>query len=197
MNEQLTNKQKTVYSYISSFIDDNGYPPTVREMCSGLGFSSTATIQGYLEILEEKGYINRSGNKNRSLSLANVLAMEMAPDVGVITAGEPITAIENIESHFPIQKGFFEGDEHFILSVRGESMIDAGINDGDKIVVSTALGWRNGDIVVALIDDEATVKRIYKEKGHVRLQPENKTMEPIIVDNVVVQGKVVGLFRRF
>ncbi len=197
MAETLTKKQKNVYNFIVEFIDTMGYPPSIREICEGLGFSSTATVHTYINTLEKKGYISKGGSKNRSLSIINRSQAEIVPSVGIITAGQPITAIENIDEHFPVKKGYFEGEEHYILTVRGESMIDAGINDGDKIIVSTDSYWKNGDIIVALIGDEATVKRIYKEKGYIRLQPENKTMEPIIVDNVIVQGKVVGLFRRF
>lgn len=196
MSQSLTEKQEKVYLFIVDFIDNKGYPPSVREICIGMGFSSTATVHSYLNILEKKGYIDKGGSKNRSISIVNRQPVELVPDVGIITAGQPITAIENIDGHFPVQKGYFDGDGHFILSVRGESMIDAGIFDGDKIIVSSSMPWKNGDIIVALIEDEATVKRIYKENGHIRLQPENKAMEPIIVDNVVVQGKVVGLFRR-
>ena len=197
MKQALTDKQKRVYDFLLRYIDENGYPPTVRDVCAALHYGSTATVQNYLDSLERKGYIERGGQKNRSITItAKREFSEFVPDIGVVTAGQPITAIENIDGYFPLQKGYFEGDTHFILSVRGESMIDAGIYDGDKIIVNEASACRNGDIIVALVEDEATVKRYYRENGHVRLQPENTSMEPIIVPDIQVLGKVVGLFRK-
>lgn len=197
MKATLTDKQKRVYDFIVNYIEEYGYPPTVRDICAALHYGSTATVQNYLDNLEKKGYIERGGQKNRSITItAKKEASTLVPDIGVVTAGVPITAIENIEGYFPLQKGYFEGHDHFILSVRGESMIDAGIYDGDKIIVNQVSVCRNGDIIVALVEDEATVKRYYREHGHVRLQPENQSMEPIIVDNIEVLGKVVGLFRK-
>lgn len=197
MKTPLTAKQQRVYEFLVDYIETNGYPPSVRDICSALHFSSTATAHAYLSTLEKKGYIEKDTQKNRCIKItAKRESAETIPDIGVVTAGVPITAVENIDGYFPVQKGYFEGDEHFILSVRGESMIEAGIFDGDKIIVNQTPVCRNGDIVVAMIEDEATVKRYYHENGHVRLQPENPTMQPIIVDHVEIIGKVVGLFRK-
>ena len=197
MKENLSNNQIAIYNFLSQYIETNGFPPAIREICKATNISSTSTVHHHLKALEEKGYITKNNSRSRSITIVKEsVPTEIIPDVGTVTAGMPILAVENISSHFPIAKGYFEGSDHFVLSVRGESMIDAGIYDGDKIIVNKTNVCRNGDIIVALIEDEATVKRFYKENGKVRLQPENKTMEPIIVDNIEVIGKVVGLFRK-
>ena len=202
--EKLTNKQENVLIAIKKYIANNGYPPTVRELGSLLNLTSTATIQSHLQTLERKGYIKKSNVKNRTLELlvpneydTNNPVMDI-PLVGKVTAGSPIDAIEIPNEYFSIPITMIpKGKQVFALNVSGESMINAGIYDGDTIIVERRPNAENGEIVVAMNDNnEATVKRFYKEKNHIRLQPENDSMDPIILDNVTILGKVVGLYRK-
>ena len=202
--EKLTTKQENVLIAIKKYIANNGYPPTVRELGSLLNLTSTATIQSHLQTLERKGYIKKSNVKNRTLELlvpneydTNNPVMDI-PLVGKVTAGSPIDAIEIPNEYFSIPITMIpKGKQVFALNVSGESMINAGIYDGDTIIVERRPNAENGEIVVAMNDNnEATVKRFYKEKNHIRLQPENDTMDPIILDNVTILGKVVGLYRK-
>ena len=207
----INKRERAILKYIEKQINENGYPPSVREIGKAVGLSSTATVHGYLAKLEEKGYIKKESQKGRTLKLlkggANPNApkqkdiytgreMVDVPVIGKITAGEPILAVENITDTFPIPLDFVGNSEAFMLTVRGESMIEAGILDGDYILVKKQTSANNGQIVVALIGDEATVKTFYKEKDHIRLQPENSTMDPIIVPNCEILGKVAGVFRK-
>lgn len=210
----LNKREKAIIKFIEKQIKENGYPPSVREIGKAVGLKSTATVHGYLEALEKKGYIKKESQKGRTLKLLKGGAdenenqetfekdfysnreMVNVPIVGKITAGEPILAVENITDTFPIPLDFVGNSESFMLVVRGESMIEAGILSGDYILVRKQNSAINGEIVVALIEDEATVKTFYKEEDHIRLQPENSTMEPIIVPNCEILGKVTGVFRK-
>ena len=211
----LNKREKAILKCIEKSLKANGYPPSVREIGKSVGLKSTATVHGYLAALEQKGYIKKESQKGRTLKLLkgglddnNPDQMEFNKDVytsremvdvpviGKITAGEPILAVENITDTFPIPIDFVGNSESFMLTVRGESMIEAGILDGDYILVRKQNTAINGEMVVALIGDEATVKTFYKEKDHIRLQPENSTMDPIIVPNCEVLGKVIGVFRK-
>ena len=201
------NKENQLLEFIKEYIDDNGFPPTIREMCKAVNVSSTSTISYYLNKLETDGVIKKNPNKNRALEIcekfpkvittSNMDGMTAIPMLGVITAGEPILAVENCEEYFMVSPNLFRGDGLFMLTVKGESMINVGICDGDQIIVRQQTYADNGEIVAALIDGSATVKRFYKEDGHYRLQPENDYMDPIIVDEVALLGKVVGLVRKF
>ena len=209
---ELGKREKAILKYIEKEIKENGYPPSVREIGKAVGLSSTATVHGYLAKLEQKGYIKKESQKGRTLRLLKndepYEQMKMSKDfysgkemvnvpvVGKITAGAPILAVENVTDTFPIPIDFVGNSESFMLVVRGESMIEAGILNGDYILVKKQNTANNGEIVVALIDDEATVKTFYKEKDHIRLQPENSTMEPIIVPDCKILGKVAGVFRK-
>lgn len=206
MEEKLNKKQLEIYNFIVEEVQKKGYPPTVREICQGVSLKSTSTVHGHLERLENKGYIRRDPTlpraieilgRNDSSTLPIQKEMVQVPVVGRVTAGQPILAVENIEDTFPLPVDFIGKRESFILCIRGESMIDAGILDGDYVIVEQRNTASNGDIVVALIDEEeATVKRFYKEKGHVRLQPENAYMDPIIVNDARILGKVTGVIRK-
>ena len=199
--EQLTDKQQQILEFIKHRILEKGYPPAVREICEAVHLRSTSSVHSHLETLERKGYIRRDPTKPRAIEIIdddfNLARREIVhiPIVGTITAGEPILAVENIEDYFPMQPDFISSRDTFMLHVRGESMINAGIMDGDLVIVQQQPTADNGDIVVAMIDDSATVKRFYKEDGHYRLQPENDAMDPIIVPEVSVIGKVIGLYR--
>lgn len=199
--EQLTEKQQQILEFIKHRILEKGYPPAVREICQAVHLRSTSSVHSHLETLERKGYIRRDPTKPRAIEIIddefNLARREIVhiPIVGTITAGEPILAVENIEDYFPMQPDFISSRDTFMLHVRGESMINAGIMDGDLVIVQQQPTADNGDIVVAMIDDSATVKRFYKEDGHYRLQPENDAMDPIIVPEVSVIGKVIGLYR--
>ena len=202
MSEATLNAQEQrVLEYIKEQIKDTGYPPSVREICAALGFKSTSSAHQYIWRLAEKGYIDKGDLKTRAIRVVGSESTISVPIVGKVAAGEPILATENIEDYMSIGESFFTKDalknDNFILKVQGESMINAGINNGDYIIVSKQETARNGQIVVAMIDGEATVKTFYKEKDYVRLQPENDTMEPIIVKDAQILGKVVGLIRRF
>lgn len=204
-------KQQQLLEFIRLYLNENGYPPTVREMCHAVKVNSTSTIAYHLSKLEEDGLIRKNPNKNRALEILDNPSTELKriisttdqdgmtaiPMLGVITAGEPILAVENCEEYFMVSPNLFRGDGLFMLTVKGESMINAGIYDGDQIIVRQASYADNGEIVAALIDGSATVKRFFKENGHYRLQPENDTMSPIIVDEVQILGKVIGLVRKF
>ena len=210
--EELNKREKTILKFIEKQIMTDGYPPSVREIGQAVGLSSTATVHGYLERLEKKGYIKKKDKKGRTLRLLKGSTGETkktsskdfytqkelveVPVVGKITAGMPILAVENVTDTFPIPIDFVGNSECFMLTVRGESMIEAGILDGDYILVKKQNNANNGEIVVALIEDEATVKTFYKENGYFRLQPENDTMAPIILDSVTIVGKAIGLYRK-
>ncbi len=195
------NKEEELLNFIRNHQEEFGYPPTVREMCRAIKVSSTSTISYYLNKLENNGQIKKSPNKNRALEIVgetfNFNDYVKIPIVGKITAGEPILAVENTEEYFLASPSLFRGDGLFILTVSGESMINAGIYNGDKIVVRQQSSAENGEIVAALIDGMATVKRFYKEDGRYRLQPENDSMGPIYTDHVEILGKVIGLIRKF
>lgn len=210
MSDKPTKKQQAVMDCIERCIREKGYGPTVREICSELGLSSPSTVHVHLKALEQKGLIVRDPLKSRSISLPaghkssfepNVIRPSFSkivdvPLVGRVAAGEPILAEENIEDTISLPVDIVGDAPSFILSVRGESMIEAGINDGDYVVVKEQPVANNGDIVVAIIDDGATVKRFYREKDHIRLQPENSSMDPIITTDCIIAGKVVAVFRR-
>ena len=199
--EQLSDKQQQILEFIKRRILDKGYPPAVREICEAVNLRSTASVPSHLETLERKGYIHRDPTKPRAIEITdddfNLARREIIniPVVGTVTAGEPILAVENIEEYFPMLPNHISNKNTFMLHVRGESMINAGIFDGDMVIVEQQPTADNGDIVVAMIEDSATVKRFYKEDGYYRLQPENDTMDPIIVSEVSIIGKVVGLYR--
>ena len=204
MLEELTEKQRQILEYIKSEIMSRGYPPSVREICTAVQLKSTSSVHSYLSALEEKGYIRRDPTKPRAIEVTDdafaLTRREMAqiPIIGTITAGEPILAQEHIEDYFPMPVEYLPNAVVFMLKVRGDSMIKAGIYNGDHVLVEQRSTAKNGDIVVAFIDHEdATVKTFYKEDGHFRLQPENDTMEPIILDEVEVLGKVIGLKRYY
>ena len=192
----LNDKEQKVLEYIKEQIKDTGYPPSVREICAALGFKSTSSAHQYIWRLAEKGYIDKGDLKTRAIKVVGTESTISVPIVGKVAAGEPILA----EDYMTIGESFFSKDalhnDNFILKVQGESMIEAGINNGDYIIVSKQSTARNGEIVVAMIEGEATVKTFYKEKDHIRLQPENSTMDPIIVRDCQILGKVVGLFRK-
>ena len=209
----LNKREKAILKFIEKQIGINGYPPSVREIGKAVDLKSTATVHGYTASLEKKGYIKKESQKGRTLKLLKGGAVEGqqstfdkevyssremvdVPVIGKITAGEPILAVENVTDTFPIPLDFVGTGESFMLTVRGESMIEAGILDGDYILVRKQNTANNGEIVVALIGDEATVKTFYKEKDHIRLQPENCTLDPIIVPTCEILGKVSGVFRK-
>lgn len=192
--------QAKILAYIEKATLQKGYPPSVREICEATGLKSTSTVHGHLIRLEKKGLLYRDSMKPRAISVpadhqAYRADLVQVPVVGRVTAGIPITATENIEDYISLPQAMIGSGDHFILSVRGESMIEAGILDGDYVIVRKQSTADNGDIVIAMIDDEATVKRFYKENGVFRLQPENSSMEPIIVPELTILGKVVSLYR--
>ena len=209
---ELNKREKAILKYIEKQVKENGYPPSVREIGKAVGLSSTATVHSYITALEKKGYIKKENQKGRTLKLLKggldgqqkiqdkpvYSGKELVdvPVIGKITAGAPILAVENVTDTFPIPLDFVGNSESFMLTVRGESMIEAGILDGDYILVRKQDIARNGEIVVALIDDEATVKTFYREKDYIRLQPENSTMDPIIVPDCKILGRVCGVFRK-
>lgn len=211
MSDKVTKRQQAVLDCIEACIQEKGYGPTVREICQSLGLSSPSTVHVHLKALEEKGLIKRDPLKSRSITLthpydeASVIENVIAPSfgravevplVGNVAAGSPILAEENITDTMTLPTDIVGDAPSFMLSVRGDSMIEAGINDGDYVVVKEQPVANNGDIVVALIDDGATVKRFYREKDHIRLQPENSSMDPIITRDCSIAGKVVAVFRR-
>ncbi len=193
-------KREQIYDYIKNYQTTNGFPPTIREIAKAVKISSTATVAYNVDCLCKSGRITKSNNKNRSLVITEFSKEEETtsiPLIGKIAAGIPITAVEYIEDTYVLPKNLFYGDNLFMLTVSGDSMINAGIFSGDKIIVRQQNNAERGEIVVALIDDEATVKRYYPERGYVRLQPENPNMEPIIVPSVRILGKVIGSIRKF
>lgn len=198
---RITKKQTEILEYIKSQILNKGYPPSVRDICTAVNLKSTSSVHAHLETLEKNGYIRRDPTKPRAIEIIddnfNLTRREVVnvPLIGQVAAGQPILAVENITSYFPIPAEFIPKEEVFMLNVKGESMVNAGIYDGDQIIVKQQSTASNGEIVVALVDDSATVKRFYKENGHIRLQPENDFMEPIIVDSCEIIGKVIGLIR--
>lgn len=200
-NGNISEKQREILEYIKKEILKKGYPPAVREICDAVGLKSTSSVHAHLETLEKNGYIRKDPTKPRAIEVIddtfNLTRREMVnvPVLGRVAAGEPLLAVENIENYFPIPVEMMPNAEAFMLNVKGESMINIGILDGDQILVQKQSTAKNGDIVVALVDDSATVKTFYKENGHYRLQPENDTMAPIIVDNCEILGKVFGVFR--
>lgn len=198
---KITTKQKEILEYIKNTILSKGYPPAVREICEAVGLRSTSSVHAHLETLEKNGYIRRNPSKPRCIEIVddsfNLARREIVnvPVIGTVAAGQPILAVENVDNYFPIPAEYMPSGEIFMLVVKGESMINIGIFDGDKVLVLKQNTASNGDVVVALVDDSATVKTFYKEDGYYRLQPENDTMEPIIVNDVQILGKVIGLFR--
>ena len=202
MANQRGDTQAKILAYIEKATLQKGYPPSVREICDATGLKSTSTVHGHLIRLEKKGLLYRDSMKPRAISVPSDHQMyrtEMinVPIVGRVSAGSPILATENIEDYSALPQSMLGEGEHYVLGVRGESMIEAGIMDGDYVVVRKQPTAYNGDIVVAMVEDDATVKRFYRENGHFRLQPENSTMEPIIVPEVTILGKVVSLYRIF
>lgn len=198
---KISPKQQEILDYIKEEILKRGYPPTVREICETVNLKSTSSVHSHLETLEKNGYIRRDPTKPRAIEICDdsfqMVRTEMVslPIIGNVAAGQPIFADENIQDYFPVPADIVPKGESFILNVRGDSMINVGIFNGDRVFVNSDSTARNGDIVVALIDDSATVKTFYKENGHIRLQPENDSMEPIIVDDCQILGKVFGVFR--
>ena len=212
MQKKLNEKQQKIIDFVNSQVEEKGYPPSVREICSAVGFKSTSTVHGYLEKLEKEGHIHKDPTKPRALKVVNggkssasvadkgyFSSKELieVPIIGRVTAGQPILAVENIEDTFPIPVDYAQNSTVFMLKVRGDSMIEAGILDNDMVLVKQQPVANNGDIVVALIGEEATVKTFYKENGYFRLQPENQYLEPIIVkEDLSILGKVIGVFRK-
>jgi repressor lexA len=219
---KLTNKQKRIYEFIVNYIKENSYPPSVRDICAGLGLKSPATVHTHIQNLADLGVLKKSSLKKRAIAINEDFEYEEevqslykkdssqtetrevtnegidyfnVPVLGNVAAGTPILAVENVERTFPLPMDFAKSNKVFMLKVKGESMINVGINDGDYVIVEQRQTAVNGEIVVALMEDSATVKTFYKEKGYFRLQPENDSMEPIIVNEVSILGKVVGLFR--
>ena len=198
---KISSKQQEILEYIKQEILNKGYPPAVREICEAVHLKSTSSVHSHLETLEKNGYIRRDPTKPRALEIIddnfNLTRREVVnvPILGQVAAGQPLLAVENIENYFPIPTEFMPNAETFMLKVKGDSMINAGIFNGDKILVQKQSEAQNGDIVVALVDDSATVKTFYKENGHYRLQPENDTMDPIIVNECSILGKVFGIMR--
>jgi repressor LexA len=212
--QELNSKEMAVYQFLQKYISERGYPPTVRDICAALNIKSTSTVHKMIGILQDKGYIKKPDpNKRRALELTDKSALQPkteplperegvtdVPVVGRIAAGTPILAEQNIEDSFPLPTRYLGKGNNFMLTVHGDSMIEAGIFDGDYILVEEQSNAENGDIVVAMIDgieSEATVKTFYKEKGHIRLQPQNPAMDPIIVPDCRIVGKVKGVFRYF
>ncbi len=200
---KISKKQSEILEYIKSQIINKGYPPSVRDICEAVDLKSTSSVHSHLETLEKNGYIRRDPTKPRAIEIIddnfNLARREVVnvPIVGKVAAGEPILAVENIESYFPVPMEFMPNEQCFMLKVQGDSMINAGIFDGDTIIVEQSQTARNGDMVVALVDDSATVKTFYREADHIRLQPENDAMAPIIVPDCQILGKVFGVFRFF
>lgn len=200
---KISSKQKEILEYLKSQIINRGYPPAVREICEAVKLKSTSSVHSHLETLEKNGYIRRDPSKPRAIEIIddefNLTRRELVnvPVIGTITAGQPILAVENVESYFPIPAEMMPNEQTFMLHVKGDSMVNAGILNGDKILVQQQNTASNGDIVVALLEDSVTVKTFYKEKGFYRLQPENDFMDPIIVEDVMILGVVIGLFRMF
>ena len=202
-SKRITAKQEEILNYIKNEILERGFPPAVREICQAVNLKSTSSVHSHLESLEKNGYIRRDPTKPRAIEILDesfqMMRREMVnvPIVGTVAAGQPILAQQNIESYFPVPSEYMPNEQSFILRVKGESMINAGILDGDCVLVRQQSTAQNGEMVVALVDDSATVKTFYKENGHIRLQPENDTMDPIIVEDCQILGKFFGVFRFF
>ena len=200
---KISKKQQEILEYIKNQILQRGFPPAVREICEAVNLKSTSSVHSHLETLEKNGYIRRDPTKPRAIEILddtfNLTRREMVnvPIIGQVAAGQPILAEQNIEDYFPIPADRMPNKQTFLLKVKGESMINAGILDGDYVLVEQDSTASNGDMVVALVEDSATVKTFYKENGHIRLQPENDTMDPIIVTDCQILGKVFGVFRFF
>ncbi|SFR97325.1 transcriptional repressor LexA [Anaeromicropila populeti] len=200
---KISTKQREILEYIKSEILQRGYPPAVREICEAVKLKSTSSVHSHLETLEKNGYIRRDPTKPRAIEIVddsfNLSRRDIVnvPIIGTVTAGQPILAVENIEGYFPFLSEDLPNSDTFMLKVKGDSMINVGILNGDYIIVEKKSTAQNGEIVVALIEDSATVKTFYKEDNHFRLQPENDTMEPIIVNQLEILGKVLGLYRKF
>lgn len=200
---KISAKQQEILDFLKNTILSTGYPPTVREICEAVHLKSTSSVFQHLEKLEKNGYIKRDESKPRAIEIIddnfNMLRRETVsvPMVGRVAAGQPLLAVQNVESYFPIPAEYMPNAQSFMLRVKGDSMINIGIFDGDTIIVQQQKTANNGDIVVALVEDSATVKTFYKEDGHIRLQPENDNMEPIIVDDCLILGKVFGVMRFF
>ncbi|MEY8482446.1 transcriptional repressor LexA [Lachnospiraceae bacterium 48-21] len=200
---KISPKQKEILEYIKSQILERGFPPAVRDICEAVHLKSTSSVHSHLETLEKNGYIRRDPTKPRAIEILddsfNFMRREMVnvPIIGRVAAGEPILAEQNVENYFPIPMEYMPNNQTFMLRVKGESMVNAGILSGDMVLVEQLSTAHDGDMVVALIEDGATVKTFYKEDGYIRLQPENDTMEPIIVTDVQILGKVIGVFRLF
>lgn len=199
---KITAKQKEILDFIKNEILNKGYPPSVRDICEAVRLKSTSSVHAHLETLEKNGYIRRDPTKPRAIEIIddnfNLTRREVVnvPLVGMVAAGQPLLAVENVDSYFPIPAEYLPNKQTFMLKVKGDSMIKAGILNGDDVIVVEQNTARDGDIVVALIEDSATVKTFYREDGYIRLQPENDTMDPIIVeDNVTILGKVIGVMR--
>jgi repressor LexA len=209
MRAKSLEKQKKILDFVNRQVQEKGYPPSVREICKAVGFKSTSTVHAYLSSLEAEGLISKEPAKTRALKVIDESSknlegyisdheIENIPVIGQVTAGQPILAVENIEDTFPVPVQYLENSPSFILRIKGDSMLNAGIIDGDFVIVKQQNTANNGDIVVALIGDEATVKTFYRQKDHIVLQPENDAYDPIIVkDDVSIIGKVIGLFRKF
>jgi SOS regulatory protein LexA len=201
---KISKKQSEILEYIKNEILNKGFPPAVREICEAVDLKSTSSVHSHLETLEKNGYIRRDPTKPRAIEILddnfNLVRREVVnvPIVGKVAAGEPILAVENVENYFPIPMEYMPNGESFMLIVKGESMINAGIFDGDMVLVEKTVSAKNGDMIVALVDDSATVKTLYRENGYCRLQPENDYMDPIIIEgDVEILGKVFGVFRLF
>ena len=201
---RISSKQQEILDYIKNEILNRGFPPAVREICEAVHLKSTSSVHSHLEALEKNGYIRRDATKPRAIEIIddnfNLARREVVnvPLVGTVAAGQPILAVENIETYFPVPAEFMPNEQSFMLRVKGDSMVNAGIFDGDQVLVKQQTSAKNGDIVVALVEDSATVKTYYKEDGYYRLQPENDYMDPILVqDNLQILGKVFGVFRFF
>ena len=201
---KISSKQKEILEYIKQEILNKGYPPAVREICEAVNLKSTSSVHAHLEALEKNGYIRRDATKPRAIEIIddnfNLVRREVVnvPIVGTVAAGQPVLAVENIEGYFPIPAEFMPNEQSFMLKVKGESMVNAGIFDGDQVLVKQQSTASDGDIVVALVDEGATVKTFYKEKGYYRLQPENDSMDPIIIrGDLQILGKVFGVFRLY
>ncbi|MBR4754095.1 MAG: transcriptional repressor LexA [Lachnospiraceae bacterium] len=198
---KITSKQSEILEFMKEEILNKGYPPSVREICEAVNLKSTSSVHSHLETLEKNGYIRRDPTKPRAIEIIddsfNLVRREVSniPIVGNVAAGAPLLAVENITNYFPIPTEFLPNSECFMLNVKGDSMINIGIFSGDQVLVQRQNDARNGDIVVALVEDSATVKTFYKEDGHIRLQPENDDMDPIIVPDCMIIGKVIGVFR--
>lgn len=201
MPGKISTKQREILEYIKAQILERGFPPAVRDICEAVNLKSTSSVHSHLETLEKNGYIRRDPTKPRAIEILddsfNFTRREMVnvPLVGRVAAGEPLLAEQNVENYFPIPMEFMPNNDTFMLTVKGESMINVGIYDGDYVLVEQCSTARNGDMVVALVDDSATVKTFYKEEGYYRLQPENDSMDPIIVLDCQILGKVIGVFR--